>query len=100
MDYALELNSRFSILKVLLAFQRSGGNRFMAFKMNIGAIDAVLRIGFGAGVIYAGVVNTDWSVNAVSSALLVIIGLTFILTGVIRYCPFYHLIGFSSRKKN
>jgi hypothetical protein len=71
----------------------------MALKMNIGAIDAVLRIGFGAVLIYAGIFNTDSTVTALPSIVFVLMGTSFVITGIIRHCPVYHLIGFSSRKK-
>jgi len=72
----------------------------MALKVNVGMIDAIGRLAVGVGIIYWTLVSKDMSVELGPSALLILIGLTFIVTAALRYCPFYALVGFNSRKKN
>jgi len=72
----------------------------MALKVNIGMIDAVGRVAAGVGIIYWTLVSKDMSVELGPSALLILIGSTFIVTAALRWCPFYALVGFSSRNKS
>ena len=68
----------------------------MAFKKNVGVIDAVLRVGIGAALIYAGFISTDLIGDSVASILLGIFGLIIFTSGIARRCPLYDLIGFNS----
>lgn len=72
----------------------------MAFKMNVGKLDAVLRVGVGAILIYVGFINTNLIDDNLSSTLLGIFGLIVFMSGVARHCPLYNLIGFSSCSKD
>ncbi len=56
---------------------------------NVGGIDKILRIVLGLAIIGAGVYFQHW---------LGVIGVVFLATGVINFCPMYSLIGFSSNK--
>ncbi len=58
-------------------------------KNNVGGIDKTLRIVLGLAIIGAGIFFKSW---------LGIIGVVFLATGVINFCPMYSLIGFSSKK--
>ena len=68
----------------------------MIFKRNVGTLDAVLRIGIGAVLIYVGFVSDDMIGDNVAATLLGIFGLIVFTSGVARRCPLYNLIGFSS----
>lgn len=68
----------------------------MKLKRNVGKLDAILRVGVGAGLIYLGFLKPDIINDQVASYLLGIFGSILFLSGVFRFCPFYNLIGFSS----
>lgn len=70
----------------------------MAFKKNVGILDAILRLTSGAAVAFVGFSYTDFVSDNVSSTLLGIFGLIFFITGVVQNCPLYNLIGFNSCK--
>lgn len=70
----------------------------MVYKKNVGALDAVLRIGIGGAMIYAAFINTDLIDDRLAAALLGILGLVIFVSGLLRHCPLYNLIDFSSRK--
>lgn len=56
-------------------------------KTNIGTVDRALRIILGLGVIVWGVINHNW---------LGAIGLVFVLTALVRFCPLYAPLGLST----
>ena len=68
------------------------------FKTNVGSIDRILRIVFGAAMIYIGFLSNGLLADHVASILLGSFGVIVFLSGVIKSCPLYLLIGFNSCK--
>ena len=68
----------------------------MAFKLNVGKLDAVLRTGIGATLILFGFIYPDYIGDSFASTLLGIFGLIVFTSGIARRCPLYNLIGFNS----
>jgi hypothetical protein len=68
----------------------------MLFKKNVGKLDAILRVGIGAAMIYVGFIDLTLINDSFASTLLGIFGSIIFLSGVSRRCPMYDLIGFNS----
>lgn len=59
-------------------------------KANVGGIDKILRILAGLVVIALGLIYSSW---------WGLVGVVFLGTGLLNYCPAYNLINFSTNKK-
>jgi hypothetical protein len=68
------------------------------FKKNVGRVDRVLRVIFGAAMIYIGFLSDDLLSDKFARMLLGSFGVIVFLSGVFKTCPLYLLIGFSSNK--
>lgn len=65
-------------------------------KLNMGALDRVLRI------LIAAIIGYLYATGAISGPLglaLVILSCVFVITGLIGYCPLYAPFGMSTRKR-
>jgi hypothetical protein len=69
----------------------------MKIKLNVGGLDAILRLGIGSGFIYIGFINLEILNDQIASIILGIFGVIIFLSGAFRYCPLYIVIGFNSR---
>jgi hypothetical protein len=66
-------------------------------KKNIGIADKVIRILLA--VVFAVLFFTK-VVTGVTGIILLVLGLVFLLTALINFCPLYWPIGISTRKKS
>ena len=66
-------------------------------KQNMGSADRIIRIIIAAilaGLYFSGIVtNSTWA------TVLWVIGIIFLLTSAIGYCPLYTIAGFKTNKK-
>ena len=68
-------------------------------KRNIATWERVLRVLLGAGLVVGGVVwfgATDALAYRAFAIVGVVLGLDFIVTGAIGFCPLYHKLGWST----
>ena len=63
---------------------------------NVGRLDQIIRLSISSGMIYAGFVNETLIQDKFSSILLGIIGIVLMYTVVMRSCPMYILVGWST----
>lgn len=63
---------------------------------NVGRLDQIIRLFISSSMIYAGFVNEELIQDDFSSNLLAVIGLVLLYTVIMRNCPMYSLIGWSS----
>lgn len=72
---------------------RVSDHRGIAMKYNIGSVERSARIALGLGFLLAGYAAEfpPWGVAAADS-----IGLLLFITGAIRYCPLWALLGVST----
>ncbi len=59
------------------------------FKENVGGVDRLLRIVVGLGLL-------AWAV--MDGPVWALIGIVPLGTGILKFCPFYPLLGLSTRK--
>jgi len=65
-------------------------------KLNEGTFDRVVRVVLGVVLLYLGIM----SVAGVWGIVLDVLGVIFLITGVVGFCPLYKLLGgFSTAKK-
>lgn len=69
----------------------------MRLRKNIGGLDRVIRLALGALLVSAGLFPQELVADAVAANVLVSIGVVSLLTGLMAYCPLYHLVGFNTR---
>ena len=69
----------------------------MSIKRNIGGIDRVLRIGIGIFMIYFGFVSDYIITDPVAGSIFGVFGTLMLLIALVGNCPFYSVIGFSTR---
>jgi hypothetical protein len=72
----------------------------MNFKKNVGKLDAILRVGIGGAMIYAGFFNADLIGDQIASVVLGVFGAIIFSSGIVSHCPLYNLIGFNSCNHN
>jgi hypothetical protein len=65
-------------------------------KKNMGTIDRVIRI--LVAVLFAVLYFTD-VVTGTFGIILLVLGVVFLLTSIVSFCPLYFPFGFSTRKK-
>ena len=68
-------------------------------KTNIAGWERMLRVLFGATLLVAGLVGFGGSEALAYRAfavVLVLLGLDFIVTGALGFCPLYHKLGWST----
>ena len=62
------------------------------FKTNVGGIDRILRIAVGAALLVAFFMMPDFGFRWA----LLVFGVIALVTGLMKTCPLYSLLGFSS----
>src|SRR4051812_3141267 len=73
-------------------------HKYHVMKQNMGTGDRLIRIGIAfvfAALYFTGVVTND-----ILSMTLWVIGIIFIMTSAIGFCPLYTLLGIKTVKKN
>ena len=68
-------------------------------KKNVGTLDMVIRLAIGALLVLLGLVDNPVIRDQTARKVVMAAALIPILTGLVRYCPLYTLIGFSSCKR-
>ena len=71
----------------------------MKFTQNIGTIDRIMRLIIGLIMIYFGLYSNVLIADEIAGTLLGVFGVFILLTAIVRFCPMYLIIGFSSDKK-
>ncbi len=69
----------------------------MKFQQNIGKGDMIIRIVIGLGLLYIGVWDETIMKSELSRTIITIIGVNSFLTGALRYCPTFDLLGMRSK---
>lgn len=69
----------------------------MNIKRNIGGIDRVLRIGVGIFMVYYGFISNAILTDAVAGSIFGVFGSVILVIALVGICPFYSVIGFSTR---
>lgn len=67
-------------------------------KKNIGTIDSFIRLGVGMLLLYIGFCHNPIVTGGLSKRLIGLFSLIPLLTGVLRFCPLYLLIGVDTRR--
>lgn len=65
--------------------------------MNVGSVDRVIRLILGAALIIMPVIGIITTFGTVTSFVMMAIGIVFIATGFISFCPLYRIIGMSTK---
>ena len=65
-------------------------------KRNVGTLDMVLRLIFAASLFYVGFFPNPIVTSETSQAVLGYFGFVPLATALLRFCPLYTLIGFST----
>jgi hypothetical protein len=63
------------------------------FAQNVGSIDRIVRIVLGLALVAIGFLV----LGSAAGTIVGVIGLIFLLTGLVGWCPLYHLFKFSTR---
>jgi hypothetical protein len=75
----------------------NGDSREEKMKRNVGTIDRVIRIVLAAAV---AVLYFAHLLSPVAAIVLGVLGVVFLVTGILGFCPLYLLLGLSSKKKS
>lgn len=67
-----------------------------AMKKNVGPLDMSLRLVFAACLFYVGFFPNPIVTSATSQMVLGIFGFVPLTTALLRFCPLYTLIGFTT----
>lgn len=65
--------------------------------MNVGSVDRVIRLILGAALIIMPFIGIITTFGTVTSFVMMAIGIVFIATGFISFCPLYRIIGMSTK---
>jgi hypothetical protein len=65
-------------------------------KKNMSSMDGIVRIALA--VVFAILYFTD-IVTGTLGIVLLVVGIVFLLTAMLNYCPIYGILGLSTRKK-
>ncbi|MBS1729164.1 MAG: DUF2892 domain-containing protein [Bacteroidetes bacterium] len=65
-------------------------------KKNMGVLDKMVRV---SAAILIGILYFTHIINGTLAMILLIIAGVFIVTSFINFCPMYHLLGISTKKK-
>lgn len=71
-------------------------------KTNIADWERVLRVFVGTGLMVAGLVgfgDAETLIFRIIAAVAVLLGLDFVVTGAIGFCPLYHKLGWGTASK-
>lgn len=68
-------------------------------KANVGRLDQMLRISVSLIFIYLGFIDEKIIHDPLSSNILGIIGILFLIVALIRFCPLYTLTGINTCHK-
>lgn len=71
----------------------------MKLKRNMNSIDQILRSCMGLGLIYLGLGTDVLTDDFLSNALLAVVGLFTLISGITGYCSIYHIAGFNTYKE-
>ncbi len=63
---------------------------------NVGRLDQIIRLGISSSMIYAGFVNEELIQDRFSSILLGVVGIVLMYTVIMRSCPMYILVDWST----
>lgn len=64
-------------------------------KLNQGQIERVLRFAFGMVLLALGFTSVESGFNMLA---LMVVGIVLMATGLIAYCPVWHMLGISTRR--
>lgn len=64
-------------------------------KLNQGQIERVLRFAFGMVLLVWGFTSVESGFNMLA---LMVVGIVLMATGLIAYCPVWHMLGISTRR--
>lgn len=64
-------------------------------KLNQGQIERVLRFAFGMVLLAWGFTSVESGFNMLA---LMVVGIVLMATGLIAYCPVWHMLGISTRR--
>ena len=62
-------------------------------KRNVGTIDMCIRLIISAGLVYVGFFDNPVVSAGMSKTIIKILAFAPLLTGLLRYCPLYSMIG-------
>lgn len=65
---------------------------------NVGMADRIVRLLLGGILLIVGLAHLG-GVTGVLSTVLAVVGLVFLLTGIVGMCPLYRLFGISTKGK-
>lgn len=68
-------------------------------KANVGRIDQMIRIGISLIFIYIGFIDRELISDPLSSNIIGIFGIIFLLIAASRFCPLYVITGVDTRHK-
>lgn len=66
-------------------------------KANINQADKLIRIGLAISLI---IIYLKGIVSGIAGIVILALAIIFIATALINFCPIYHLLGISTKKKN
>jgi len=69
-------------------------------KRNIGGIDMLIRLLIGAILFYIGLFDNPIVSGGTSQKIVAVAAFLPLLTGLLRFCPLYTLIGVNTRGEN
>ena len=65
-------------------------------KRNVGKIDMLLRFALGAILLYIGFMDNPVVSEGLPKTIIAVFAFVPILTGLLRFCPLYYIIGAST----
>lgn len=75
------------------------GGKMTAMKKNVGPLDMTLRLVFAASLFYVGFLPNPIVTAETSQRVLGIFGFVPLATALLRFCPLYTLVGFTTCPK-
>lgn len=66
-------------------------------KQNVGIGDMITRLVVGSGLIYLGAIDQTIMTTDLSRNIIVTIALVPLITGLLRFCPLFALLGSSTK---
>lgn len=79
----------------------------MTMKKNVGGMDRIARLGIGSVLVLAGIAGYAGVLalavgpfpQALTSVLLVLVGLILLVTGLVQVCPLNRFLGFDTYRR-
>jgi len=70
-------------------------------KINVGRLDQILRISISLVFIYIGFIDKEFIHDPLSSTMIGVFGVIFLIVAVVRFCPLYVITDINTcHKKN